>query len=91
MGDYVYKLFSGLGYSAGGLTMGSSTRVWQEVKGNAIFRLQTENENVHHFLSQRQEVKLIAWGVNFNLWIYLGRFDSIRQAQEIMKRAQKEN
>ena len=67
--------------------MASSTHVWQEEKGKSVFRFQTENENVHHFFSQRNDVKLIGWGVNFNLWIYLGEFDSIRKAQEIIEMA----
>ena len=67
--------------------MSSSTRVWQQEQGKPIFRFQTEDEKVHIFLSQRKDFKLVGWGVNFNLWIYLGEFNSLRQARETLRPA----
>jgi hypothetical protein len=69
------------------LPMSLSTRIWQEEQGKPLFRFQTEDENVHRYLSQRQDVKLVGWGVNFNLWIYLGEFHSLRQAQDTLRPA----
>jgi len=67
--------------------MSSSTRVWQQEQGKPMFRFQTEDESVHLFLSQRRDVKLVGWGVNFKLWIYFGEFDSLRQARETLRQA----
>ena len=67
--------------------MSSGTRIWQEEQGKPIFRFQTENENIHYIFSQRKDVILVGWGVNFDLWIYLGEFDSVGKAQEVLKMA----
>ena len=67
--------------------MNSDTRIWQEEHGKPVFRFQTENEGIHNFFSQRKDVTLVGWGVNFNLWIYLGEFDSSLKAQEVLKMA----
>jgi hypothetical protein len=64
--------------------MSLNTRVWQEGHRKIIFRLQTQDEKVHIFLSQRNDFKLVGWGVSINLWIYLGEFNSIRQAREVL-------
>jgi hypothetical protein len=64
--------------------MSSITRVWQQEQGKSLFRFQTEDESVHHFLSQRQDVKLVGWGVNLKLWIYVGEFISLRQARDTL-------
>ena len=67
--------------------MSLSTQIWQEEHGKPIFRIQTEDENIHISLSQRNDLKLVGWGINFNLWIYLGEFNSLRQARETLQRA----
>jgi hypothetical protein len=67
--------------------MSLNTRIWKQEHGKPIFRLQTEDEKVHIFLSQRKDFKLVGWGVNFNLWIYLGEFNSLRQARETLRPA----
>jgi hypothetical protein len=67
--------------------MSSSTRVWQQEQGKPIFRFQTEDEKVHIFLSQRKDFKLVGWGVNVNLWIYLAEFNSLPQARETLRPA----
>jgi hypothetical protein len=64
-----------------------NTRIWQEVRGKLIFRFQTENEEVHFLLSQREDFRLIGWGVNFDLWIYLGEFNSLQQARKTLQQA----
>jgi hypothetical protein len=67
--------------------MSSNTIIWQEEHGKPAFRFQTENENIQYFFSQCKELILVGWGINFNLWIYLGEFDSFSKAQDILKRA----
>ena len=67
--------------------MSLNTRMWQEVQGKPIFRFQTDDEKAHIFLSERKDLKLVGWGVNFNLWIYLGEFNSLRQARESLRQA----
>lgn len=67
--------------------MALNTLIWQEEHGKPIYRFQTEDERVHIFLSQRKDVKLVGWGVNVNLWIYLGEFDSLRIAQDTLRPA----
>jgi hypothetical protein len=65
--------------------MDSSTLVWQQEQSKPVFRFQTNDESVHLFLSQRPDVKLIGWGVNFKLWIYAGEFNSLQQAQKVLR------
>jgi hypothetical protein len=67
--------------------MSSGNRIWQEEHGKPVFRFQTENESIRYFFSQRKDVILVGWGINFNLWIYLGEFDSFSKAQEVLKMA----
>jgi hypothetical protein len=67
--------------------MSLSTQIWQEEHGKPYFRIQTEDEKVHLFLSQRKDFKLVGWGVNYNLWIYHGEFNSFRQARETLQLA----
>jgi hypothetical protein len=64
-----------------------NTRIWQEVRGKLDFRFQTEDEDVHFLLSQRKDFRLIGWGVNFDLWIYLGEFNSLQQARKTLRQA----
>lgn len=63
----------------------SSTRIWREVDGKLIFRFQTYDEKLHQYMSQRNDFKLVGWGVNINLWIYRAEFSSIRAAQQALK------
>jgi hypothetical protein len=67
--------------------MSLDTRIWQEGQRKTIFRFQTQDEKVHIFLSQRNDFKLVGWGININLWIYLGEFNSLRQARETLRPA----
>jgi hypothetical protein len=67
--------------------MSLNTRIWQEEHGKPIFRFQTEDEEIHIFLSRQKDFKLVGWGVNLNLWIYLGEFNSLRQARETLRPA----
>jgi hypothetical protein len=61
--------------------------MWQAEPGNPIFHFQTEDEKAHIFLSQRKDLKLVGWAVNFNLWIYLGEFNSLQHARETLRQA----
>jgi hypothetical protein len=67
--------------------MGLDTRIWQDGHNKNIFRFQTQDEKVHIFLSQRRNFKLVGWGVNIKLWIYLSEFNSLRQAREALRPA----
>jgi hypothetical protein len=67
--------------------MSLNTQIWQEERGKPTFRFQTEDEGVHVFLSRQKDFKLVGWGVNLNLWIHLGKFNSLRQAQRILRPA----
>jgi len=53
--------------------------------GKSIYRIQTENINVHWQLMQRQEFELVAEGVNADLWVYRGEFSSIEKANQTIK------
>lgn len=70
-----------------GWPMSLNTRIWQEGHRKTIFRFQTQDENVHIFLSQRKDFRLVGWGVNINLWIYMGEFNSLRRARETLRPA----
>ena len=64
---------------------GYSIAIWKENMGKSIYRIQTENINVHWQLMQRQEFELVAEGVNADLWVYRGEFSSIEKANRTIK------
>ena len=66
--------------------MSLNTRIWQEEEGKPIFRIQTEDEAVHIFLSHQKGFNLVGWGINLNLWIYLGKFNSLQQARTTLQK-----
>jgi hypothetical protein len=67
--------------------MSTGTRVWQQERGKPLFRFQTENADLHYVFSQRNDLILVGWGVNLDLWIYLGEFDSFFKAQKVIEKA----
>jgi hypothetical protein len=58
------------------------TRIWQEGDDKAVYRLQTWDEAIHHYLSQRKDFTLVGWGINHSLWIYRSESFSIQKVQE---------
>jgi hypothetical protein len=65
--------------------MSTNLCIWQEAQDKTMFRFQTDDENIHFILSQRNDFKLVGWGLNVNLWIYLGKFNSLREAQHTLR------
>jgi hypothetical protein len=62
--------------------MHPSTKIWQEGDDKTVYRLQTWDEAIHHYLSQRKDFTLVGWGINVSLWIYRTESFSIQKAQE---------
>ena len=67
------------------LTKGYNIRIWKEIKGKSIYRIQTESITVHRKLLQMQEFELVAEGVNTELWVHSGEFSSIEKAHQTIK------
>jgi len=60
------------------------TRIWQEQDGKTAYRVQTDNESVHHYLSQQKDFALVGWGINVSLWIYRIESYSFQKAHSIL-------
>ena len=54
------------------------THVWQEERGKPVFRFQTQDKDVHLYLSRKEGFKLVGWGFNIDLWIYRAKYQSLR-------------
>lgn len=64
--------------------MNSVIHIWRESKNKNEFLLQTDNENVHQYVSERKDFKLVGWGVNTNIWIYRAKLSSIQNVQKAL-------
>ena len=64
--------------------MNSVIHIWREVKGKPLFRLQTDDQNVHRQIAQRKDFRLVGWGINSNVWIYRAEFSSIQNVQKAL-------
>ena len=65
------------------------THVWQEERGKPVFRFQTQDKDVHLYLSRKEGFKLVGWGFNIDLWIYRAKYQSLSEAQETLQLAVK--
>jgi hypothetical protein len=59
-------------------------QIWQEAHDKTVYRLQTHDETIHHYLSQRKDFLLVGWGINISLWIYRTETYSSQKAREII-------
>ena len=62
-----------------------NVRMWQEEDDKPIFRFQTDEIAAHHYMSEREEFKLIGQGENISLWIYRAEFSSVKKAMEMFR------
>lgn len=62
--------------------MHPDAQIWQEECNNIAYRLQTQNETIHHYLSQIKDFTLVGWGINVSLWIYRTETYSIQKTKE---------
>lgn len=46
------------------------TYMWQEERAKPYYRFQTDEREIHNRMKRREKFKLVADGVNCNLWIY---------------------
>ena len=47
------------------------TYLWQEVRGEMIFRIQTDEPEVAEKMRRRNKFALTARGMNCKIWIYI--------------------
>lgn len=61
------------------------TDLWQEERGVNIFRIQTDEKDVADKLKRRKNFKLVAWGMNCPLWIFVCSFYSYQKARKALR------
>ena len=50
------------------------TCMWREIKGDTIYRFQTDEKDIAIKMKRRKKFWLVGWGMNCSLWIYRVHF-----------------
>tara|TARA_B100001964_G_C14066223_1_gene523753 strand:- start:529 stop:837 length:309 start_codon:yes stop_codon:yes gene_type:complete len=56
------------------------TFIWQEIKRDPIYRIQTNDHRVTRKLKKRKKAKLVLWGLNTPIWVFQIEYSSPRRA-----------
>jgi len=59
--------------------------MWQEQRGEPYFKFQTKNREAANKMKRRNKFKLVAWGVNCDLWIFLATYRRPDLARKALK------
>ena len=62
------------------------TYMWQEVYGDPVFRIQTNDPAIHKRMRQRKDFTLVLWGLNTRLWVYKAQFYTPQKARQALSR-----
>jgi hypothetical protein len=57
-----------------------ATFIWQEIKRDLIYRIQTNDHRVARKLKKRKKAKLVLWGLNAPIWVFQIKYSSPRRA-----------
>ena len=60
------------------------TYMWQEVYGDPVFRIQTNDPAIHKRMRQRKAFTLVLWGLNTRLWVYKAQFYTPQKARQAL-------
>ena len=60
------------------------TSMWQEQRGEMIFKFQTDESKVAEKMRRRKNFKLTGQGMNCKLWIYICSFYSPQKARSAL-------
>jgi hypothetical protein len=60
------------------------TDMWQEGRGELIFRFQTDEPKVAEKMRRRKRFDLVAWGMNCKIWIFKAVFYSPQKARNAL-------
>jgi hypothetical protein len=61
------------------------TYLWQEQRGEMIFRIQTDESAVAERMRRRKRFELTGSGMNCRLWIYKASFYSAQKARGALR------
>lgn len=59
--------------------------MWQEERSQPYYRFQTDDKNLANKMKRREKFKLVASGVNCNLWVYVATFSRPDIARKAFK------
>jgi len=62
------------------------TYLWQEVYGEPLFRIQTNDPAIRNKLKKNKDVIPVGEGMNSSIWVFKITFDSPGQAPEFLKK-----
>lgn len=63
--------------------------MWREQphsKSNNYYRIQTSDKNVYAKLRRRSQFSLVGVGINSRVWIFRGRYSSMKNAKKSFSR-----
>lgn len=66
-----------------------TTLIWQEKSNRTVYRIQTDEFDVHDKLRGRNGFTLAGEGMNVPLWVYRAEFESHEEAQKILSIVEK--
>lgn len=52
----------------------SVTCFWKEERGRPYYRFQTSDVLVRDKMKRRKKIRLVGWGMNCSLWIFIAEF-----------------
>ncbi len=60
--------------------------IWQELKGNPEWRFQTDRYDIYRKLKRRKGFRLVAYGCNGDLWVFVKSYKQPKNARKAFER-----
>jgi hypothetical protein len=64
-----------------------TTYMWREypfIRGDKAYRFQTNDPHMHKKMRQRKDFRLVLWGLNKRLWVYVSTKNSLEKARRTL-------
>ena len=61
------------------------TYLWQEQRGEMVFRIQTDESSVAEKMRRRKRFSLTGRGINCKIWVYVAGFYSPQKARGALR------
>ncbi|MBS4035892.1 MAG: hypothetical protein KGZ85_15615 [Ignavibacterium sp.] len=59
--------------------------MWKEERGQPYYRFQTESRKAADKMKRRQNFKLVGWGVNCQVWVFVAKINRGDTAKKVLK------
>ncbi len=60
--------------------------IWQELRGNPEWRFQTDRYEIYRKLKRRKGFRLISYGYNCDLWVFVKSYKQPKNARKAFER-----